>query len=83
MTGNFMEILRYIFNFLTNGQSGGNFDLKNFLNGITPKDVSDFLSTVLRGEKNPAENYAGLTPIADMADRDIVFALNRYFAENY
>ena len=88
-----MEILRFLLSLISGENSdenysqafapfydlmNGNTDLKTFLNDVTPLLKSAFIKT----QKNPSEDDSeGLNPIAGVADRDIVYALNLYFAQ--
>ncbi|MDY6367201.1 MAG: hypothetical protein SPL13_01625 [Clostridia bacterium] len=92
-----MEILRFLLSVLSgadnNGESGssnnpisdvlnGNFDLRSFLNSINPESLIPLIKTFLNGdEKSPSDVSEGLSPIAGVADKDIIYALNGYFAE--
>lgn len=89
-----MEILQFLLNFFLNelgiedatslfGLKDGNFDLKSFLNNLSPEKVAPIIETVFKNanEKSPPENFGGLAPIASIADRDIIYSLNGYFAE--
>ena len=61
------------------------FDVRKVLSSLTPQTlaplVKDFLSSIKKNA--PTENSVGsnyhLEPIANIADKDIVYTLNRYF----
>ena len=87
-----MEILRFFLSFLLKEYGGGdfsqlfeklqagNFDLKSILD-LNIESLAPLIKSFFGGTKNPSETSDGLSQIADIADRDIVYALNRYFAE--
>lgn len=89
-----MEILRFLLSFLVDefglddfedlkGFLSGDTDLRTFLNGLTPDKFAPLIRRVFSEKNNnPSETTSeGLTPIENFADKDIVFALNGYFAE--
>lgn len=88
-----MEILQLLINFLTNGAGEkykglldlfvkDSFDIKRVLKDITPDKIAPIIKEFLSDKKSPAA-YAGesvgLNPIANVADKDIVYTLNKYF----
>lgn len=94
VSGKGMEILQFLLSFFLQEYGGeefkpiiddfknGSFDLKSFLSGLTPEKVAPIFKTVFGGAKNPSESSSdGLSPVLSIADRDIIYALNGYFAE--
>lgn len=65
--------------------SENSFDIKRVLNVLTAEDLLNIIDGFNRfsGEqKTPSENYAnGVTTISDIADKEIVYALNKYVSE--
>ena len=87
-----MEILRFLLSFLLKEYGGENFaavsdalinggDLKTFLNNLTPENVAPIIKSVFGANKNPSEVSDGLSPVLDIADKDIIDALNGYFCD--
>ena len=63
------------------------FDLKRTLNAVTPEKLAPVLEKLFQSginsgvnnyNSNPTFNAGGVTPIANLADSEIVYALNRY-----
>lgn len=87
-----MEILRFLLSFLLKEYGGddlgrilqalnsGEFDLKTFLDGIKIESLAPILKNIF-GAKNPSEVSDGLSPVLDIADKDIIDALNCYFEQ--
>ena len=65
--------------------SENSFDIKRVLNVLTAEDLLNIIDGFngSRGEqKAPSENYAnGVTTISNIADKEIVYALNKYVSE--
>ena len=65
--------------------SKNSFDIKKTLQTVTPEDLARILQSL--SEKNENKKAAsvqttyGLSPIADIADKEIIYALNRYTSE--
>ena len=86
-----MEILRFFLSFLLKEYGGGefselfdklqsnSFDLQSFLD-LKLESLAPLIKTFFGNAKNPSEVPDGLSPVADIADRDIVYALNKYLA---
>ncbi len=93
-----MEILRFLISFflkeyggekfapLMNELSKNNFDLKSFLKNINLESIAPIISALFQNAKNrpteSAERNYSLAPIAGIADKDIVYTLNKYFYSN-
>ena len=98
VSGKVMEILQQFLSFiikefgLTNlapllsGLGNGNFNLQNFLSNLKLENLMPIISTFMNVlNKNPTETvgiYHGLTPIENIADKEIVLTLNNYFGSN-
>ena len=86
-----MEILRFLLSFLAKEYDGGkfseifnlmnkyDFDLKKVMENIKPEDLSPIMETFSQN-KTPTETVGafGLQPIKDLADKDVIYALNGY-----
>lgn len=94
VSGESMEILQFLLSFFLQEYGGedfksvfdelkeNSFDLKSFLNNLTPEKVAPIIRKFTESEKSPSNiNSDGLSPIANIADRDIIYTLNGYFAE--
>lgn len=73
------------FSGLINALKENSFDLNSFLKNIDLKSILPILKDFIFNmqNKNPTEwvgQNEGLTPIANIADKDIVFALNKYLS---
>jgi len=87
LLGNNAEPLKNLLKLL----SDGSFDVKSLLGKLTPETLSQILSETLKSRPQSAENGTdenfdlsspqGLSPIANLADKDVVFALNRYMSD--
>lgn len=72
---------------LLNELSKNNFDLKSLLNNVNLESLAPLLSAFMKNttKNRPTEsaerNYS-LAPIAGIADKDIVYTLNKYFYSN-
>ena len=89
-----MEILQFLLSFFLQEYGGENlrpifdelknnsFDLKSFLSNLTPEKIAPVIRNFAEKTASPSEkNSDGLSPIANIADRDIIYTLNGYFAE--
>lgn len=92
-----MEILQVLLSLLLNGKNfenfapilnafkENNFDLKKVLTNIDLKSLMPLLSSFLNDKKqSPSVNVGqgfGLSPIAKIADKEIIYSLNQYFHE--
>ena len=62
------------------------FDLKRTLNNLTPETLMPIISALSqsKGENQPTASFTaenvGVTPIANVADKEIVYVLNRYLS---
>ena len=93
-----MDIVNLLKNFLSNDNAqailplinllkNNSFDLKRTLNALTPETLSKILETFLKNGANTQKSYTapktnGVAPIANIADSEIVYALNRYVGTN-
>ena len=90
-----MEILQFLLNFFNNNDNLGelaplfklfeenNFDIKKVLTNLDFEKLAPILSIFsnIKGSENSfSEPISTLSPISSIADKDIIFALNRYFA---
>ena len=61
------------------------FDIKKVLASIDPEMIrpiiEEFMKNINNRPAQSAERTNGLKPISNLADKDIIFALNRYLAE--
>ncbi len=61
------------------------FDIKRTISSLTPKSLIAIFGELMKNaQKNPPNqpvggNY-GLSPIAEIADKDVVYTLNKYFS---
>ncbi|MBR1967969.1 MAG: hypothetical protein IKA11_01065 [Clostridia bacterium] len=60
------------------------FDIKKALNSLSPETLAPIVKQFMKmnENKNPTEHVGlgeGLKPIANIADKNIVYTLNRYF----
>ena len=90
-----MEILRFFLTFLLKEYGGelkpvidafsqNNFDLKKVLNNLDVEKLAPIIKSFFeKGAKtrptNVGRDYYGLTPISGIADKDIIYTLNKYF----
>ena len=91
-----MEILQFILNFLANNLGNGqlscifdllkqnDFDISKTIKNFNPDSLAPILNSFMNMQKNShkEESYSpcGLNPIAKIADKDIVYTLNKYFS---
>ena len=63
-----------------------NFDLKSFLSSLNPETIRPLIQGLMQfmQTKNPTQavglEYA-LSPISDIADKDIIYSLNKYLSQ--
>ncbi|MBE7081317.1 MAG: hypothetical protein E7372_02015 [Clostridiales bacterium] len=61
------------------------FDIKKVLASLDPEMlkpiIEEFMKSINNRPAQSAERTNGLQPISNIADRDIVFALNKYLAD--
>ena len=92
-----MEILQFLLSFLSNNQNrevlnnlvslfqNGSFDLNKILSSITPEMLEPLIKSFMNNEKSPHPNDfgrgVGLEPIINIADKDIVYSLNKIMVD--
>lgn len=92
-----MEILQILLSLLAKAESAGQleplvnlfkeneFDFKKVIKNLKPETILPLLGGFLNGQKNsPTEKVGrgeGLNPIAKIADKEIIYTLERYFHE--
>ncbi len=92
-----MEILQKLISSLLNGEnadgfsqilkllSENNFDVKKVLSRINPQALIPLLLKFIESAKpnnaSMVNTGAGLSPIASIADKEIIYSLNRYFSD--
>lgn len=90
-----MEFLRILSSFLLNEYGkdfapiiklleDNSFDLKKTVKNIKPEMLAPLIRAVMSGIKTPASPTvsAGLEPIKNVADEQVVATLNNYFSAN-
>ncbi len=93
-----MEILQFLTAFFQNNQNlkliipiinvlrENNFDIKRALSSLTPemiKPIIEQFSVVMNSTPQGFNQKSqGLTPISNIADKDIVYSLNRYLSQS-
>ena len=98
MLGVGMEILQFLTAFFQNNQNlkliipiinvlrENNFDIKRALSSLTPemiKPIIEQFSVVMNSTPQGFNQKSqGLTPISNIADKDIVYSLNRYLSQS-
>ena len=91
-----MEILQFLLNFLNNNSNLGvltpiinllkenSFDIKRVISNLSPEVIAPIVKEFMNAQNNrPTESVGrseGLTPIANVADKDIVYTLNKYLS---
>ena len=91
-----MELLQFLLSFFLSQYGGkdfepiiaalkdGSFDLSKALSSVTPQMIMPLIQSFLSKNKQPQPTDCGegcnLKPIADIADREIIYSLNRYFS---
>ena len=94
-----MEILQFLTSFFQNNQNlklitpiieilrQNNFDIKRALSSLTPEMIKpiieQFSAVMSSAPNNLKQDNQGLAPISNIADKDIVYALNRYLSQSY
>lgn len=92
-----MEILQFLTSFFANDKNmkilkpiidllaQNSFDIKKTLASLNPEMlrpiVKEFMSNMNNRPTTFVERDAGLVPISNIADKDIVYALNRYLGQ--
>ena len=92
-----MEILQFLASLLTNEQNSkflmpileilkqNSFDIKKVLTNIDPQllrpIIQEFMANINNRPTNNVERNNGLIPISNIADKDIVFSLNKYLGQ--
>lgn len=92
-----MEILQFLLSFFSKEYGGkltpiiemlknNNFDIKKTLQNLNLDAIAplikDFMQNATKNRpENSERNNVGLSPIAKIADKDIVYTLNQYFYE--
>ncbi len=92
-----MELLQFLLSFLSNSQNkdllndiinlfkNGSFDMSNILSLIKPEMLAPFINSFFTQAKTPHPNSygrgVGFEPIINIADKDIVYSLNRIMAD--
>ena len=92
-----MDLLQFILSLLGNDKiinlfapiiellKQNSFDIKKVLASLDPEMlkpiVQEFMNNINNRPAQSAERTNGLKPISNLADKDIIFALNRYLAE--
>lgn len=93
-----MEILQFLTSFFQNNQNmkllapiieilrNNDFDIKRALSSLTPEMIKPIIEEFARqmnyrSNSQPVRNE-GLTPISNIADKDIVYSLNRYLSQS-
>lgn len=92
-----MEILQSLLSFLLNEYGDGNFkpifnllkensfDITKVLKNLKPETITPIIKEFLsKNNKSPTQTVGqgfGLNPIAKIADKEIVYTLNKFFSE--
>ncbi len=90
-----MEILQFLLSeFLKNGQNeslkplfellkDNSFDIKKVIKNLSPEIIAPFIQNFTGQNKSRANarQFNAISPIANIADRDIVYSLNKYFGD--
>ena len=91
-----MEILQFLISLLKDNESmqkfapiiqvlqQNNFDLKSVFSSLNPQVLAPFLQQFMQYmQKESPTDFVGqnaLSPISDIADKDIIFSLNKYLS---
>lgn len=82
-----MEILQALLSLLSNGINGkGNTPITDFLKNVDLSTLAPLINGLFSStQKNPTENFSvgefeHLNPIANIADKEIVYALNKFYS---
>ena len=94
-----MELLQFLTSLLTNEKNSrfltpifeilkqNSFDLKKVLSNLDPQllrpIIKEFISTINNRPTNNVGRNNGLTPISNIADKDIIFSLNKYLGQDF
>lgn len=94
-----MEILQFLAQLLTNEQNSkllapifellkqNSFDIKKVLSNINPQVlapiIKEFMSNMNNRPTDTAGRNNGLMPISNIADKDIIFSLNKYLGQEF
>ena len=92
-----MDLLQFIYSLLIDDQMvkafspiiellrQNSFDIKKALASINPEMlkpiIQEFVKNINNRPAQSAERIDGLKPISNIADKDIVFALNKYLSQ--
>ena len=92
-----MEILQFLTQFLANEQNSkilmpifellkqNSFDLRKVLSNLNPQVLAPIIKEFMANMNNrPTDNVGrnnGLVPISNIADKDIIFSLNKYLGQ--
>lgn len=94
VSGVSMEILKFLLTLLNNGDlqnnlsslltlfNKGSLDLKSLLSNLNLETLAPLLKDFFNQKPHPTQTVErgfGLNPIAKIADKDIVYTLNKYF----
>lgn len=93
-----MEILQVLLSLFSNGQNmqvikdiflllkQNDFDIRKTILNLDSKTIEPIIEQFVKNINNrPTETvgrYQGLTPISNIADKDIVYCLNKYLGQN-
>lgn len=91
VSGEIMEILQFLLSFLLKDfnnlspilshLSENGFDLKSAISNLSLDKLAPILSSFFSQKESPTNNnFVGLNPIANIADKEIVYTLNKYFS---
>ena len=92
-----MEILQFLAQLFANEQNSkiitpilellkqNNFDLRRVLANVDPKAlapiIKEFMSNMQNRPTDSVRRNNGLSPISNIADKDIIFSLNKYLGQ--
>ena len=92
-----MEILQFLAQLFANEQNSkiitpilellkqNNFDLRKVLANVDPKTlapiIKEFMSNMQNRPTDSVRRNNGLSPISNIADKDIIFSLNKYLGQ--
>ena len=92
-----MEILQFLAQLFSNEQNSkvltpileilkqNNFDIKRVLSNLDPKVLAPIIKEFMANMNNrPTDTVGrnnGLSPISNIADKDIIFSLNKYLGQ--
>ena len=94
-----MEILQFLISLLSNEQNSkilapifeilkqNSFDLKRVLSNINPQVlvpiIKEFMANMNNRPTDTVGRNNGLIPISNIADKDIIFCLNKYLGQDF